>query len=500
MALLSKSWAGAGTTLAQTGFHFRVWQVPVISDISLQPQPVGCAPGEAQSLYSALLRAQPSEAVLARSRDWLDARLNEAGELPHDLPEDPAALSAWLAHRNAAVGAQYAAYLAERQAGGPRRYFSNKAHALYFLRGVAPTKRVDGAWLYGLVNHWRDVRYAGLITTYLEELGEGEASANHVAMYERLLTELGCESVNGLADEQYVQGAIQLALAHGAAHYLPEIIGFNLGYEQLPLHLLITAYEFNELGLDPYYFTVHVTGDNAHSGHARKALDSVQQLWPVLGDGQDFARRVRLGYLLNDLGVGTVDVIHGFDLEVELCRILADKGPWGQHAHSDYCRVQGRTINDWLQDPADAPALLAALEQAGWLKRGAALEENRFWRLLQSERGEMFGVFSPYEQQVLADWIGQGAPADGGKRNLTFRARRRLRDTLLPKDLGDTGTAAPDDGAADPDIAVLRARLAHAASRDEVMDELIPLLSPATHASPVGLMATRQFARLHRPA
>ncbi|WP_371820267.1 iron-containing redox enzyme family protein [Verticiella alkaliphila] len=469
-------------------------------DVYLQPPRVAQAPGEAQTLYDTLLRPQPAPAAIAQAHAWLDDRLAEADLLDCDLPSDPADLPAWLARRNAAVGEQYTAYLAERQAGGPRRYFSNRAHALFFLRGVAPTKRVDGAWLYGLSRHWQDVRYAGLITTYLEELGEGDARANHVAMYERLLAEHGCDAIEGLTDEQYVQGAIQLALAHGADCYLPEVIGFNLGYEQLPLHLLITAYEFNELGLDPYYFTVHVTGDNAHSGHARKAMDSVRQLWPVLEDGDTFAQRLRRGYLLNDLGAGTLDVIHSFDLETELCRILADKSAWGRHAHSDYCRIEGRTVNDWLQDPTQARGLLQALEKSGWLRRGAPPEESRFWKLLQSERGEMFGVFSGYEQQVLADWIADGRVPEGkGQRRLTFRASRRLRDTLLPS-ASALGESPANDDIVDGDIALLRARLEKAKSRADVMAELVPLIGPATHATPVGLLATRQFNRLHRTA
>lgn len=58
---------------------------------------------------------------------------------------------------------QYADYLKARKDGGPRQFFSNKAHALFFLQAVAPTKLVDGAWLYGLLQHWRDPRFEGLV-------------------------------------------------------------------------------------------------------------------------------------------------------------------------------------------------------------------------------------------------------------------------------------------------------------------------------------------------
>ncbi|MFD2270388.1 iron-containing redox enzyme family protein [Undibacterium arcticum] len=89
-------------------------------------------------------------------------------------------------------------------------------------------------------------------------------------MYKKLLATHGCEQWDNLSDEHFVQGAIQLSLAQHADHFLPEVIGFNLGYEQPPLHLLITAYELNELGIDPTYFTLHFTIDNANTGHAKK--------------------------------------------------------------------------------------------------------------------------------------------------------------------------------------------------------------------------------------
>src|SRR5690606_26656101 len=147
---------------------------------------------------------------------------------------------------------------------------------------------------------------------------------NHVVMYRQLLAEHGCEQIDGLHDSHYTQGAIQLALAYSAARFLPEVIGFNLGYEQLPLHLLITAYELDELGIDPYYFTVHVTVDNAGTGHARRALDSVIGTMPRVGDAAEFYSRMRRGYQLNDLGMSTVDVIRSFNLEGEFVRILRE--------------------------------------------------------------------------------------------------------------------------------------------------------------------------------
>nr|MBF0685368.1 iron-containing redox enzyme family protein [Pseudomonas sp.] len=248
-----------------------------------------------RDLYHAMYVHEPADDALDESRAFLRARLDDVAGMASDLPDSPHALHAWMNEHHATVGHKYAAYLEARKAGGPLQYFSSRAHALYFLRNVAPTKMVDGSWLYGLVHQWQDDRFHGLIKTYLEELGEGRPQDNHVVMYRHLLTSQGCEHWDDLDDELYMQGALQLSLAHNAAHFLPELIGFNLGYEQLPLHLLITAYELNELGIDPYYFTVHITVDNAGTGHARKAIDSVLSAMPMTGNRDAFYQRLKAG-------------------------------------------------------------------------------------------------------------------------------------------------------------------------------------------------------------
>ncbi|MGV3655761.1 MAG: iron-containing redox enzyme family protein, partial [Noviherbaspirillum sp.] len=111
--------------------------------------------------------------VLRQSLAFLSEQLELARMLPCDLPSDPALLAGWLEQNTARVGQQYRDYLQARKAGGPRQYFSNKSHACYFLKSVAPTKMVDGAWLYGLLPRWNDARFAAMIGSYLEELGGG---------------------------------------------------------------------------------------------------------------------------------------------------------------------------------------------------------------------------------------------------------------------------------------------------------------------------------------
>ena len=452
-----------------------------------------------EDLYRRLADAQPDTRTRDAAKDFLQRELCAAACADGDIPQSPEDLQDWMRTAHQTVHLAYSDYLSQRKQGAPRRFFSNRAHALYFLRAAAPTKLVDGAWLYGLLPHWRNPRLSDLVRTYVEELGEGAPDKNHVGMYRALLARHGIDPVDGLPDAMYHQGLVQLALAWNAEDFLPEILGFNLAYEQLPLHLLITAYELNELGIDPYYFTLHVTVDNGDTGHARRACQAVLDNQPRLDDGGVFWARVRRGGELANAGVGTSSIIADFDIDKEMLRILTRKAHSGSGAHSDYCRVAGRSVNEWLAEPHNMPAFLGALEQAGWIRRGEPAVNSRFWNLLQGERADMFGVFSGYELQLIHDWIrgpdsadgmpyAQSATANADQRPRTFRAAQR------PALRTDEGQPDPASEPLDADWSLIKQAFQNAdeAARNSV---LIQAMSPALHWTPAGLCVTRLFWR-----
>ena len=305
--------------------------------------------------------------------------------------------------------------------------------ALHSQRGPDQAGRRRLA-LWAVAASWRE-RLRPLLETFLEELGDGVPARNHVLLYRRLLASIGSEEVEGLSDLHYLQGTQQLALGHLAADYLPEVIGYNLGYEQPPLHLLITTQELRELGFDSYYFQLHVTIDNAASGHARKALRALYDNLPQLGERAAFLERVRNGYRLNEVGLSTTQVIDGFDLEEELLAMFERKRPYAAGMHSDRCRIGGRTVNQWLAVPGRFPAFLACLEEEGWIRRHADPRGSRFWNLIEGDRAAMFGVFTPYERQLLYDWIAgdwQAPLRRTGTRLRRWRSRRRRAATWTP--------------------------------------------------------------------
>lgn len=444
-----------------------------------------------KQLYFALLEPKPHDAVLAQSRRFLYQQLDSVESMASDLPPKVEGLMDWMRSNTALVGKQYRDYLAQRRSGQGQRYFPTKSHALHFLKGVAPTKLVDGAWLYGLVSQWRDSRYIEPIKIYLEELGDGEAEKNHVLIYKNLLAAHECTHWENLPESNFIQGAIQLSLAQHASEFLPEIIGFNLGYEQLPLHLLICAYELAEWDIDPYYFTLHVTIDNSDTGHAARAVQAVKDAMPNLGDRDSFYQRVQNGYQLNSLGAGTTQIIADFDLEQELLNIFATKAVAGSLLHSDYCRIGGKTVNEWLAEPEQIHEFVEILVEKRWIRRNEHPSKSRFWNLLVGEKGAMFGVFNAYELQVIYDWIAGESLQAPASMNRRYKNRRQGFDST-PQDTSESKAYSDEFSA---ELNLLTDKLARAPDKNAAMDLLVPWLSPIYHHTPIGLMATRIFAQ-----
>lgn len=423
----------------------------------------------ARDMYFSLLAPSGFSKGRADSAGFLAAYLKETSQHFNDIPAHPEQLEAWLDDHNQVVGWQFQEYLTARTEGG---------------------------------RHWDDSRFASLLKIYLEELGNGIEAMNHVVLYRKLLKVNECEDWKRLDDKFFTQGAIQLALAANTETHVPEVIGFNLGYEQLPLHLLITAYELKELNIDPYYFTLHTTIDNAHSGHARAAIDAVTEAMPTFGSARNYMGRVMAGVKLNDAGLGTLDIINHFDLLGEVIRILQDKLGIGQYMHSNRCVIEGKTINEWLADSDQVAKLLYVMQKTGWIKRHQDPEQSRFWQVIAAEKAPMFGVFTAYERQVLYDWIA-GDVLESLPKVARLGAPWRMTERLPSpeeKQQGNVydlrsgrrleGALAPANDFNHEQLSLERYLQGLGQKR---MEFLIDWLSPAKHHTSLGLCATRYF-------
>lgn len=371
-----------------------------------------------KELYVSTLANEPNHGQL---NTFLQSQLDSIPSNKLGLPEtyNPQELEAYLHATYTSILKRYNEYLQRRQNGGDRELFPNKAVAFYYLECVAPTKLVDGAWLYNTFKR-RDLNiYAILQKIFIEEAGEGHAYMNHVYIYKSLLERYNLnQDMSRLPDDLFLQGAIQLAFGYSPeGMFLPEIVGYNLGYEQLPYDLLVITYELDELGIDPYYFSLHVTIDNSSTGHAKNAADAVMQLLERCPDEKskvDMYQRIRRGFTLNDLGLSSADIVKRFSFTEELCKSIADKSKQTFGIHTKLVRIGSRTLNEWLdpelcKDLRHVETMLEALVESGYIRKGMPAENSKFWQYVSMEnKGVMYGVFSDKEKQLIKLYIENG--------------------------------------------------------------------------------------------
>ena len=423
-----------------------------------------------------------------KARDFLIKEIEKLEIEEIDFPSDINSIKSWCVNDNKKNCQGFQAYLNRRQAGQDREYFQNVAQAFEFLIKVSPTKKVDGAWLYSSVHYWNDPVFHELIITYLEELGLGEPKANHVCIYDDLLHSLGLDSFDLLLDDEYYhQAVVQLALGYAPPEFIPEMVGFNLGYEQLPLNLLISNYELAELGIDSKYFNLHITIDNIDNGHAHKAIKVIEDIYNKYRDKELFFTKLKQGFALNNRGESSSNIIKNLSLEDFVHKILKRKALVGQLIHNETRQFGCKTINQWLSNPDDIAGLITHLTEQKWIKFNTDPEQSVFWRMINEENGKMFGVFNPVERQIIHDWI---AGSDHSSNFLAYsrelKNSQRIQDYLFSY-------------ISDGELDALQQRVLQSSDLAIKICKLTPFLAPDSHHKSIGLWSTRKYVELLFP-
>jgi hypothetical protein len=351
-------------------------------------------------------------------------------------------LNAFLKAKDVDVTNRWEDYLARRKAGGAREMFGDKDEAKWWLKQAAPVKYVDGAWL-GHINkvttpfkHRQITKNAWQVMS--EELGDGDLAKNHVHVYRDLMNDIeaGLPAADSedfihpwheLTEARCWKAAMaQLTISLFPHDFLPEALGFNMAYESLPLHLLKTVKELRELRLNPYYFELHISIDNADSGHAAMAMAAVANYVDMVEqeEGKEAAhvawKRVQAGYILAE-GLPTTpespslksqaeDPFPRTDTEAALIDIFAAKSFVAHKIHcNSHLKIGRRSLVDWLEpnafkDPQWQKEFLQDLVNCKpWVIKGDSYKSRLVKEL--SWEGKMFGSFTEKEVEVVKTWI-----------------------------------------------------------------------------------------------
>ncbi|KAK6335010.1 hypothetical protein TWF718_010452 [Orbilia javanica] len=410
-----------------------------------------------KELYYKLQHLEEHHNILPQARDVLISLLSETLEQACKTP-DAGILSIEHYSRDALFKFQqqednkimdmWEKYLARRKAKGPREMFATREEAKWWILQSSPVKYVDGAWL-GHINKIttpfelrRVAKHAWQVLS--EELGDGDLEKNHVYLYHRLMetVEPGFPTGDnidyihprhGLNEHGVWKAALgQLLISLFPTQFLPEIIGFNMHYEAMALETLKVSKELKELGYDPYYFVLHISIDNADSGHTAIALETAVEYLDLIrkrdGDAavEHTWKRIQAGYILSK-GLPTAPVCPRFKkpaaappvekeifprslLEAELIRIFKAKAAVSQKIHcNSRIKFGGQTIAEWLapnglESQQQQMEFLDALGNAEpWVFKGDS-GKSRLMKEL-AWQGRMFGSFTQSETLALKQWI-----------------------------------------------------------------------------------------------
>lgn len=250
--------------------------------------------GPSRQLYM-LLREAPDRAAATA---YLQRRLAEAAALPPAWSDGLAGLEAWLELRGRNRAEEYRQYQAARQDGAPRRHFATLAQARRFLSVQAPSLLAEGAWLHSVLDHWHQPAYMPLIKLYLDYLGRGVPSANHVAQVRQILAVQACSTWQDLEDSGFVQGAIRLALSCTGERYLPELLGYQLAVADQPAAQPSLLHELGELGIPL----------PQPPACQSLILNVLRAMLGAPSDAAHFLQRLELGYALGRIGLQTLPV------------------------------------------------------------------------------------------------------------------------------------------------------------------------------------------------
>lgn len=457
----------------------------------------------------------------------------------------PSSLQRVLASAHSSSASKYEAYHQRRNAGGPRELFPTKEHAREWLRLAAVVKYVDGGWISTIMNEVSGsplrsdpsrnnstARQAGKMAWQVisEEFGDGDLEKNHIYMYHALMDQLGVgardehdravpghiRGFDGLKEDEGVERCWTAAVAQQcigilSTEYCPEALGFNMAYETLPYHLLVTSRELRELDIDDTYFALHITIDNADSGHAALARLAVERyLEGVRSDSGDEAvqaawKRVQAGFLLADCLPTTPWSPIEFEqinkstswrpvitpsatpkpankTEAEMAKLMQRKAVAAEKMHCpSRMTIKKKTIEQWL-DPKSlteekALEFVRAMAEARVMVKKGDVAGSRLMKELEWG-GRMFGAFSRGEVEVVRRWIeGLG---QGGQPKVTYGSFTGRTDLTL--DAVQTPTPSSTDIILDHTSPI-------PATLDDLLSLPTPTLAPATfsHILPLWL-------------
>lgn len=465
-------------------------------------------------LYFKLHNLEDNNDVLSQSNDILVSLLagglsweqNRPGSILDLDSCDLKSLEAFIKRHDDHVASEWEQYTAKRKSGAPRDLFQTKAEAHDWVRQKAPLKLVDGAWLGHIhrVNTPYNLRHvtkdAWQVMT--EEYGDGQLEQHHVHLYSQLLQEVGHplpsphspdfnHPRHGMKDTAIWRAATaQLLISLFPNDFLPEILGYNMHFELLQIETMKAARELEELNISSYYFFLHISIDNSHSGHTAMAVNTVSKYLTYIEvtQGPEAVqtawKRVQAGYCLSralsDSEFSSL-ASSGNEWDDRIIKMLREKvDAVGQIHCTSQIKIAGQRLGEWLvpenlasvQNQQKFLSVLAGMKP--WVRAGDSANSRLVQEL--SWGGKMFGSFTAAEVDLVRRWI------DNLANSSPQAYLGLLADSPAPASLGSKKDIRLD-------YPVFSPRGDHVSLNDIHLDDLKVGTAPSQHPSAKAVLA-----------
>ncbi|MBT5825004.1 MAG: hypothetical protein HOH69_02275 [Gammaproteobacteria bacterium] len=157
------------------------------------------------------------------------------------------------------------------------------------LEQIAPMILIDGCWLQNslALKNLNPEICEILFNIYCDEIGNGRLAQNHPHIFQQLLESISIQ-VPPVYSEAFVKSpgfinsafdlpVYMLSLSSFSVEFLPELLGLNMAIELSGLgkSYMSLVDDWNYWGIDPSIANIHISIDNAASGHtflAKKAI------------------------------------------------------------------------------------------------------------------------------------------------------------------------------------------------------------------------------------
>jgi len=167
---------------------------------------------------------------------------------------------------------------------------TSKPAYVWGLQQIAPMILIDGCWLQNslaLKQCYPEISEI-LFGIYCDEMGNGQLAQNHSYIFQQLLNDLSIElppvhssdfiKYDGFMGSSFDLPVYMLSLSCHTVEFLPELLGLNMAIELSGLGkgYMQLVDEWDYWGIDSTIAKIHISIDNAASGHTFQAKKSIQ--------------------------------------------------------------------------------------------------------------------------------------------------------------------------------------------------------------------------------